>query len=554
MVIGPKGEGITIFHILTPTEDSEAIRIGLQTLQNIDETTKEAFKKIQILVGDLSRSHIRGWNEATEGQEVKKVACNWHFDNAIKEKKFEDRARKLIDDMRLAPDVQSFQSLFQIFEEEYGNDPKGASFIKCYGPNGIFATPDMWSHAFNDNGHVMHNMFIEAYHRVVKIVDANAKTRLDGLIQRLCNLEEQKYKDIYLRMNDKKNVEKTAAEKKMIKSHPKDASMFKISCSGKNNYVIHNEKRGTSYQMVVFDEENRICSTEYCKLHCVDCKNPKICAHAIKCSCPKYRFDLNCIHLHALSMKLSKDGSDIPVEGEKVTKKVGFVDPLETLKKGEQKINEETQEQVVASQLKSFLNVLTHKAESEEKNAFISLLATRLKDIKVPIELVQANDKNPSGMKVVNYNYNKPGRNKNPETWRQLSSAIVEIIQEGLLDGKDDEAWQKILNIPKQSVLSQCQLPSQQVPQFEKEYDTARQFWLCHKCFDFKEADFDSGYIECAGKSLTFKFSCNIFQCLKRFSDCDKWFHKSCTTGQVQGTFNCGICNQILIPNDTPSK
>ena len=106
------------------------------------------------------------------------MACNWHFDKAIDDKKFDDSARKLIDDMRMAPDVETFKSLYQMFKEDLGESQKGQTFLKCYGFNGIFATPDMWSQAWNQNGHFMHNMFIEAFHRVVKIVDAGGKTRL----------------------------------------------------------------------------------------------------------------------------------------------------------------------------------------------------------------------------------------------------------------------------------------------------------------------------------------------------------------------------------------
>jgi len=58
------------------------------------------------------------------------------------------------------------------------------------------------------------------------------------------------------------------------------------------------------------------------------------------------------------------------------------------------------------------------------------------------------------------------------------------------------------LNIPKDSLLSQIALPSQQLPKFEEEYEIARKWWLCRKCEDFQEADMKSGYIECAGKQF----------------------------------------------------
>ena len=294
-------------------------------------------------------------------------------------------------------------------------------------------------------------------------------------------------------------MDKTAAEKRIIASHPKDTSMYKLSRTSENNYIIKNTKRETSYQMVIINEEKRICTKEYCKLQCERCNN-EICSHAFKCSCPKYRFDMHCVHLHVLSMELSKGGRQITDQVEEVDDKVGYSDVLETLKTGEQRIKEETQEQVLTSQLKSFLNAIIHKADSEEKTAFMSKLTSAIKDIKVPMELVQAQDKNPSGMKVVNYAYNKPGRKKDPKSYRKLPSAIVQIIKEGLIDGKDDKTWHKVLNIPKESLLSQVGLPSQQLPQFEKEYNIAKDWWFCHICKEFELPDINSGYIECAGK------------------------------------------------------
>ena len=66
-------------------------------------------------------------------------------EKAINEKHFSDPIRNYINDLRMAPDPQTFQTLYDTFVEEYLEDEQAKKFLDLYGESGKVADPTMWS-------------------------------------------------------------------------------------------------------------------------------------------------------------------------------------------------------------------------------------------------------------------------------------------------------------------------------------------------------------------------------------------------------------------------
>ena len=405
LVQGGFGEGIPIFHSFAPTEDSEITKESFQTLKELEP---EAFEKIEYLVGDMSRVHLKAWREATKDingqpQPIKAVSCNWHFVHRYPEWQLADDAKAIVEQMRTAPNQETFRSLYSTFELDFGDTPGGITFLNNYGDDGNISKPSMWSQAFNDKGNVHHNIHLEAFHSVIKR-SVTGKTRMDALVQELLDHDDQSLRNEANRTHDRKNMDKTRAQLRQAKEHPKDDSHYFLTADSdtdptKELWTIFNSNNNSSYKLEVLDKTSKVCNDNLCGLYCKQCGNSNYCYHSIVCQCPRYIWQMHCKHVHVLAswLKNNEGGTRQLSQPPKLVHK----HPLDDFKQKSQIIGPETTEQNVLSKLSSYMQLLKYKARSEIKDEFMKKLEGLLEDIQVPAEIYQSDDKRKTAMKVI---------------------------------------------------------------------------------------------------------------------------------------------------------
>ncbi len=297
MVIDDFGEGIPVAWAITTREDTSMLTYFFQELR-----TKTGPLSTQVFMSDDAMQYWSAWTAAYSSINTTKLLCAWHVDRAwrkalkeripVKENQIDvyHHLRSLLTEVE--PD--KFRGLLQQFVSFLSKcHPQFCSYFqRNYTPR-----VEEWATCYRVSKFVNTNMYLESFHRVLKIVYLQGKKnrRLDNLIHVLLKLARNKAFEQVQKIHKGKTSHRI---NEINRRHKESSKMISEGCHLQT--ISSNEWKITSQttpgKMYIVQLENRSCPSS-CKLRCVACD---VCIHMYTCSCVDSVVHTTiCKHIHA---------------------------------------------------------------------------------------------------------------------------------------------------------------------------------------------------------------------------------------------------------------
>ena len=298
VVIDDFGEGIPTAWLISNKEDTSTLT---QFLQAVKERTGEVAP--QWFMSDDAQQYFNAWTAVFGTTRTNKLLCSWHVDRAWRgalKEHIPDRELQLqiYHQLRLLL-IETEQSKFRSLLQEFlsyihqHHHTFYSYFNKYYIPR-----LEEWATCFRAQTSVNTNMFLEAFHRVLKVVYFQHKQnrRVDVLLTTLLKIARDKEFERLTKVEKGKPTHRICEINKRHKSamdiHGKKYGNFTTIETDQKWEVMSLSKPETKYII-----QRKLASCD-CKLNCSSCK---VCTHMFSCTClDSILHSTVCKHVHLL--------------------------------------------------------------------------------------------------------------------------------------------------------------------------------------------------------------------------------------------------------------
>lgn len=253
------------------------------------------------------------------GSGPQKLLCAWHVDrawrghiNVIEDKEL---AKKIYHNLRILleeTDEKKFESLLSATKDQLSNSPEtkdfSAYFISYYAKR-----KHQWASCYRKYSGVNTNMYVEAFHRVLKHVymKGNSNKRIDKCIHVLMKYERDKAFQRLIKVERGKTTGRLAT---IFKRHlaSEKLALSSVTPIDGNTWRVRSSDEQREYIVVKELEE---CD-QNCALRCDKCK---ICVHMYCCNCADalIRHTI-CKHIHLTVIVTTKNTQTVTQDDKNV--------------------------------------------------------------------------------------------------------------------------------------------------------------------------------------------------------------------------------------------
>jgi hypothetical protein len=268
--------------------------------------------KPNIFMSDDFPSYYNAWAKVMIAVN-KQLLCTWHVDKnwrqaltkiAPKEKKIAvyKYARALMEETN----VDTFHELLKTFLKELEMDPETHLFYK-YFLSTYAQRYKLWAFCFRLNAGINTNMYLEAFHKVLKYAYMGGKKckRLDSCISHLFKIVRDRTIIRFTQLIKGSNSTKVS---EIHNRHKTSLTMpsTAIQQTNSSEWNVHSQKNA-NFTYTVHRENTTNCHN--CKLICTFCQ---ICIHQYTCTCIDSHIKINmCKHIHAVHRTSEQSSSKL---------------------------------------------------------------------------------------------------------------------------------------------------------------------------------------------------------------------------------------------------
>ena len=297
VVVDEFGEGIPVGWMISNREDSMAIIPFFEAVKARCGVINPAW-----FMSDDSDNFFNAWKGVFGQSKTNKIICTWHLDRSwrkallqhIKNKQSHVNVYHFLhillnekDETKFRIDLQEFLTYIQTNHHDFF-----IYFTSTY-TNRI----KQWASCFRIGATTNTNMYLESFHRVLKMIYLHHKQnrRIDTLLVTLLKVARDKAFERFRKME----IGKTSHRTSEINKRHKTASEILNSCCitplEENKWEVASVKSPSHFYTIAKMQEN--CN---CKVCCAECQ---ICPHSYTCSCMDSLLHTTiCKHVHLVHM------------------------------------------------------------------------------------------------------------------------------------------------------------------------------------------------------------------------------------------------------------
>jgi hypothetical protein len=296
MIIDDFGEGIPVAWAISTREDTGVLKVFFNALM-----LKAGPIVPSVFMSDDANQYWNAWSDTFGGDNTKKLLCAWHIDRAwrkaLQERvtSSEDRAslylhlRVLLGELEISAFyvlLQKFMSLLVSTQADFSD-----YFQRTYIPR-----ITQWASCYRKCLHINTNMYVEAFHRVLKIVylDSKHNRRVDHLLYILCKIARDKTFERFHKLHKGKTSSRITC---INKRHREADVMLSCHCivhrTSDSSWTVQSQHDPDKYYTVHL--VNEACS---CNMRCSYCD---ACLDMYTCSCVDSALHTTvCKHIHVV--------------------------------------------------------------------------------------------------------------------------------------------------------------------------------------------------------------------------------------------------------------
>jgi hypothetical protein len=309
-VIDDHGSGLPVAWAISTREDTTIL---VQFLKSIHERTGDL--NVNCFMSDCADQYYAAWSSVF-GQ-TKRLLCIWHVDKAWRKalndhiSSTQDRVeiyhqlRILLQETDKSQFTVKLQQLLSYSQNKYIDFYN--YFVKNYVPS-----VEMWATCHRRGTIVNTNMFVEAFHRVLKIIHLNNKQnrRVDSLLHVLLRFARNL---IFKQLEQVEKCKITHRKCEINKRHKAVAEM-------QRNVVLRNSKGISGWRMESFNDKGNFYILQLVQEECdcpLKCSTCNACIHMYTCTCLDATLhNTVCKHIHLLHMTLSKQDESLLIQDD----------------------------------------------------------------------------------------------------------------------------------------------------------------------------------------------------------------------------------------------
>ena len=306
MVIDEYGEGFPVAWCISNREDQGLLLRFYQAIR-----TKVGILTPAWFMSDLAEQFYSAWIQTFGKQDPpKRLLCAWHVDKAWREnlKQFKDDHTKvtIYHNLRLLleeTDINKFNIMLHQTLLNLRQSSTTVDFANYFERHYCRRT-EQWAACFRKSSLVNTNMYVEAFHRVLKYVYMRGKVnkRLDKCIGILLKLARDKGFERLVKLEKGKTSERISQIQSRHRTSLKMPLSLVRETEEYKTWEIEASDGTTSYHVTLLNQQ---CPFD-CLVACPDCN---ICVHTYSCNCADALIKATiCKHIHLLVKYLSAHG------------------------------------------------------------------------------------------------------------------------------------------------------------------------------------------------------------------------------------------------------
>ena len=303
LVVDEFGEGYPVSWCLANREDEVVMKKFYSCLR---EKADKDIKPKWIMTDDAEQFYS-SW-VSVFGHTPHKLLCTWHVQRAwranlskVVSKEAKTRVYHIIMTLLEETDVDKFNCSLDNFVSqmtaEEATKEYGEYFKKYY-----YARKEQWASCYRLHSGINTNMYVEAFHRVLKYIYFKGKVnkRVDKCAQILLEFARDKAFERLIKLEKGKPSLRASTIHKRYQESIK-MSFAQIECLTANTWKVQSSYDPDTFYEVL--QEETCCSADKSCLRCNTCN---ICIHQFVCGCPDslYRSTI-CKHIHLIARSLN---------------------------------------------------------------------------------------------------------------------------------------------------------------------------------------------------------------------------------------------------------
>ena len=300
LVIDEYGEGIPVAWLLANREDSTVL---MEFLKEVRRTS--GYLAPKWFMSDDADQFFNAWSGVFGKKGTKKILCSWHVDRSWRKAillhiKDKETQIQVYHHLRILL-TERVESQFRVYLQQFLTIIQGTSaeFLQYFRKHYCSKT-EQWALCYRAGTQVNTNMFIESFHRLLKVVYMEHKQnrRVDFLLHMLLKISRDKLYDRLQKVEKGKNTHRMTEINKRHKSAESMVRQGIQASQSQNGYwTVPSEAESYLDYMVRKLEE-------HCKSNCkVVCGTCNACIHLYTCTCTDFLIhNTVCKHIHLVHM------------------------------------------------------------------------------------------------------------------------------------------------------------------------------------------------------------------------------------------------------------
>ena len=305
LVIDEFGEEIPTAWAITNRED---VTLLVEFFKAIEKNTGPLSP--QWFMSDDAPQYFSAWKGVFGAPDTQKILCAWHVDRAwrtaLNEHVLDKQCRIEIYHQLRVLLMENDESTFRVLLQQLislldTNEKRFSKYFKEHYCNRL----EQWASCFRSGTIVNTNMFLESFHRTLKIVYLEQKInrRIDFLLHTLLRIAKDKIFERLTKFEKGKYTHRISEINKRHKSAVKMLACSKFITEKNSCWNVPSDRDGSLIYTVKLIKE--VCG---CKLCCSSCK---VCVHQYSCSCMDSTLHATvCKHVHLVAMTFNKVTED----------------------------------------------------------------------------------------------------------------------------------------------------------------------------------------------------------------------------------------------------
>ena len=298
MVVDEFGEGEPAGWCIANHEDYSFMVVFFECIRkNCGEVTPRWF------MSDLAPQFYDAFSAVNKCQPPQ-FFCTFHVDRAWKEEipkkvsdpKTADDIYKMLRTILELLDVNSFQDYLSDLNRRLMTSNQTIAFSNYFQRHWV-SKKEKWAYCYRVGQGINTNMYLEAYHRVLKhkYLGGKYNRRVDKCLMALLKYDSNRVHQRLIKLF------KGGKGNKLTELHQRHKSSLQMSTSNvkkidDTNWEVlsaQQDSEDTIYNVTLVAPE---CVIDHCQLKCTECK---VCTHIFCCTCPDYKLKLICCkHIH----------------------------------------------------------------------------------------------------------------------------------------------------------------------------------------------------------------------------------------------------------------